>query len=156
MPAISELSKRTGNIKNGAVVFAGTGTCAKCHIVNGKGDDIGPDLSEIGSKLSREAMFESILFPSAGISHNYENWLVAKDDGEMVSGLLLTKTDAMTTIKDTNGIVNEIKADEIEEQKRLKLSVMPADLVKEFSEQDLVDLVDYLMTLKVQARSASE
>ena len=148
MPAISELSKRTGNIKNGAVVFAGTGTCAKCHIVNGKGDDIGPDLSEIGSKLSREAMFESILFPSAGISHNYENWLVAKDDGEMVSGLLLTKTDAMTTIKDTNGIVHEIKADEIEEQKRLKLSVMPADLVKEFSEQDLVDLVDYLMALK--------
>jgi putative membrane-bound dehydrogenase-like protein len=148
MPAISDLSTRVGNDKNGKLVFAGAGTCAKCHIVNGKGVEIGPDLSEIGDKLSREAMFESILFPSAGISHNYENWIVAKNDGEIVSGLLLTKTDSNTTIKDINGLVHKINANEIEEQKRLKLSLMPADLVKEFSEQDLIDLVDYLMTLR--------
>jgi len=150
MPSIADLMKRSGNIENGAVVFAGTGTCAKCHIVNGKGIEIGPDLSEIGDKLSREAMFESILFPSAGISHNYENWIVAKDDGEIISGLLLTKTNSTTTIKDINGVVHQISSDEIEAQKRLKLSLMPADLVKEFGEQDLVDLVDYLMTLKKQ------
>ena len=148
MPAIADLVKRSGDIKHGEVVFAGTGTCAKCHIVNGKGVEIGPDLSEIGTKLSREAMFESILFPSAGISHNYENWIVAKDDGEIVSGLLLTKTDSATTIKDINGVVHEIDSDDIDEQKRLKLSLMPADLVKEFSEQELVDLVEYLMTLR--------
>ena len=148
MPAIVDLVTRSGDAKNGAVVFAGVGTCAKCHIVNGKGVEIGPDLSEIGDKLSREAMFESILFPSAGISHNYENWLVAKEDGEFVSGLLLTKTETMTTIKDINGVVHEINADEIDEAKRLKLSVMPADLIKEFNEQELVDLVSYLTTLR--------
>ena len=148
MPAIAKVMKRSGDSKNGAKVFAGTGTCAKCHIVNGAGIELGPDLSEIGSKLSREAMFESILFPSAGISHNYENWLVAKDDGVIVSGLLRTKTETTTTIKDINGIVHEIPADEIEEQKRIKLSLMPVDLVKNFSEQDLVDLVEYLMTLR--------
>ena len=54
----------------------------------------------------------------------------------------------MTTIKDINGIVHEIPSDEIAEQKRLKLSLMPVDLVKNFSEQDLVDLVDYMMTLR--------
>ena len=148
MPAIADLIKRSGDAKNGEVVFTGVGTCAKCHIVNGKGVEIGPNLSEIGAKLSREAMFESILFPSAGISHNYENWIVAKDDGEIVSGLLLTKTDSATTLKDVNGVVHEIDANDIEEQKRLRLSLMPADLVKEFSEQDLVDLVAYLMTLR--------
>ena len=148
MPAIVDLVTRSGDAKNGAIVFAGVGTCAKCHIVNGKGVEIGPDLSEIGDKLSREAMFESILFPSAGISHNYENWLVATDDGEFVSGLLLTQTETMTTIKDINGVVHEINADEIDEAKRLKLSIMPADLIKEFSEQQLVDLVSYLTTLR--------
>ena len=148
MPAIADLIKRSGDAKNGEVVFTGVGTCVKCHIVNGKGVEIGPNLSEIGAKLSREAMFESILFPSAGISHNYENWIVAKDDGEIVSGLLLTKTDSATTLKDVNGVVHEIDANDIEEQKRLRLSLMPADLVKEFSEQDLVDLVAYLMTLR--------
>lgn len=39
------------------------GTCNKCHLVRGEGKQIGPDLTEIGSKLSREAMFESILYP---------------------------------------------------------------------------------------------
>jgi putative membrane-bound dehydrogenase-like protein len=148
MPAIAELAGRKGNVQNGVVVFKESGTCAKCHIVNGEGIEIGPNLSEIGDKLSRESMFESILFPSAGISHNYETWLVASEDGTVVSGLLVSKTEAMTTIKDINGIVHNIQSDDIEDQKRLKLSLMPQDLVKEISEQELVDLVDYLMTLK--------
>jgi putative membrane-bound dehydrogenase-like protein len=148
LPTIADLSQRKGDAKNGAVVFAGTGTCAKCHIVNKVGDEIGPDLSEIGAKLSREAMFESILFPSAGISHNYENWLVLKESGDVISGLLLNKTDAQTTIKDTNGVVHNILSDDIDEQKKLALSLMPADLHREFGEQDLVDLVEYLLTLK--------
>ena len=148
MPPIKKLVKRTGDTKHGQEIFAGIGTCAKCHIVNGVGVEIGPNLSEIGDKLSRESMYESILFPSAGISHNYENWLVATEDGQIISGLLLSKTDTVTTIKDIDGVTHEIQATDIEEQKKLKLSLMPADLVKEFSEQDLVDLVEYLMTLR--------
>ena len=148
IPAITELVARKGDVENGLAVYKGVGTCAKCHVVNGEGIEIGPNLSEIGDKLSRESMFESILYPSAGISHNYENWMVATEEGELISGLLLTKTESVTTIKDVNGVVHNINADDIEEQKRLKLSLMPADLVKEMSEQDLVDLVDYLMTLK--------
>ena len=68
--------KAKGNAARGKLVFETTGTCAKCHVVNGQGKEVGPNLSEIGSKLSREAMFESILYPSAGISHNYETYLL--------------------------------------------------------------------------------
>ena len=61
-------------------MFHTTGTCIQCHQVNGLGKEVGPNLSEIGKKLTKQALFESILYPSAGISHNFETWVVG-DDG---------------------------------------------------------------------------
>ena len=61
LPTIAELVERTGNVSAGKTVFQTTGTCNKCHKVLGEGTPVGPDLSEIGSKLSREAMYISIL-----------------------------------------------------------------------------------------------
>jgi putative membrane-bound dehydrogenase-like protein len=148
MPSMDELSERNGNPANGKTVFENAGTCAKCHIVAGKGIEVGPDLSEIGSKLTKPAMYESILFPSAGISHNYENWMVLKDDGQMITGVLLGETDFEVQLKDDKGIRHTIKTSEIDEKKKQKLSLMPADLHKDLSVQELVDLVEYLMTLK--------
>ena len=72
LPAMSNLVKKSGDIANGKIIFDGVGTCAKCHVVSGKGIEVGPNLTEIGTKLTKLAMYESILFPSAGISHNYE------------------------------------------------------------------------------------
>ena len=145
---MTALAKKKGDITNGQKVFETTGTCAKCHIVSGKGIEVGPDLSEIGTKLTKLAMYESILFPSAGISHNYENWMVLKDDGQTITGIMLGETDAEVQIKDDKGIKHVIPVAEIEEKKAQKLSLMPADLHKEISQKDLVDLVEYLVSLK--------
>ena len=41
--------------------------CSKCHQINGTGTDFGPNLSEIGAKLAKKALYETILDPSAGI-----------------------------------------------------------------------------------------
>lgn len=148
LPAMGELASRTGNAKHGKTVFEGIGTCSKCHVVHGKGIEVGPDLSEIGTKLSKLALIESILFPSAGISHNYENWMVLKEDGQIISGVLVGETESEVQIKDDKGINHVIALDDIDNRKQQKLSLMPADLHKELTEQDLVDLVEYLTTLK--------
>ncbi|MFT5303444.1 MAG: putative membrane-bound dehydrogenase-like protein [Mariniblastus sp.] len=148
LPPMDNLAKRTGDVVRGKTVFEGVGTCAKCHVVAGKGIEVGPDLSEIGNKLSKIAMYESILFPSAGISHNYENWMVLKDDGQMITGVLLGETDDDVQLKDEKGIKHVIPTVEIDEKKRQKLSLMPADLHKEMSVQELVDLVEYMAELK--------
>ena len=148
LPPISELVGRRGSVDRGKKVFETTGTCAKCHIVNKKGKDVGPDLSEIGSKLSRTAFFESIIFPSAGIAHNYEMYSVVLDDGNVVAGLMTSQTDQAVTIKNKDGISRTIPTGDIDEIVKQKISIMPADLQKLLSEQDLVDVVDYLQTLK--------
>ena len=148
MPPIADLSKRPGNIENGKKVFENAGTCAKCHVVNGKGIEVGPDLSEIGSKLTKPAMYESILFPSAGISHNYENWMVLKEDGQSITGVLLSETESEVQLKDDKGIKHVIPVAQIDEKAKQKLSLMPADLHKELTQKDLVDLVEYMLSLK--------
>ena len=148
LPPISDLVARSGDAARGAELFAKTGTCANCHIVNKQGKDVGPDLSEIGKKLSRTAFFESILFPSAGIAHNYEQYSVVLDDGNVVSGLMISQTDQAVTIKNKDGISRTIPTGDIDEIVKQKISIMPADLQKLLSEQDLVDVVEYLQTLK--------
>lgn len=148
IPVIAELVAREGDVARGRAVFAGAGTCAKCHVVAGQGIEVGPDLSEIGDKLAPAAMYESILYPSAGISHNYENWLVLTDEGQTFNGVLLGESADEVRIKDDKGIVHSIASDSVEEKKKLELSLMPADLHEHMTEQELIDLVRYLATLK--------
>lgn len=145
---IGELVGRTGDAARGKEVFVKKGTCANCHKVNGSGKEVGPDLSEIGSKLSRQAMYESILNPSLAVSHNYETYLIQTLDGLSSTGILLSETDDKVVIRTAEAISREFAKEDIEGMKKSKKSLMPADLQKNFSEEELVDLVEYLMSLK--------
>lgn len=145
---IGELTKLDGNLPNGRMVFFSTGTCHKCHVVDGMGREIGPNLTEIGSKLSREAMFESVLYPSAGISHNFELWTVVMASGTTVNGMLISNTDEEVSIKGDDALVRTFKKSDVEELVKQKISMMPADLQKTMTTQELADVVEYMQSLK--------
>jgi len=147
-PPINELARLRGDALNGRMVYFSTGTCHKCHVVDGMGRDIGPNLTEIGSKLSREAMFESVLYPSAGISHNFELWTLVLTSGTTVNGLLTSNTDEEVSIKGDDALVRTFKKSEVEELVKQKISLMPADLQKTMTSQELADVVEYMQTLK--------
>jgi len=148
LPAINDLVKTKGNAANGASVFAKAGTCAKCHQVNGEGKNVGPDLSEIGKKLAREAMYEAILYPSASIAHSYETWVVETKNGTTANGLLVSKTAEEISIKDAESIVRTFKMNDVESATKSPISLMPADLHQLITTQEMVDVVEYLVTLK--------
>jgi len=145
---ITDLVKQKGNAERGKLVFAKQGTCAKCHTVNGEGKNVGPDLSEIGRKLSKEALYESILFPSASISHNYETFVVETKAGAIVTGLLVSKTEKEVTLKDAEALVRTFKTADIESLAKSPISLMPADLHQLITTQELTDVVEYLTTLR--------
>jgi putative heme-binding domain-containing protein len=147
IPPVAELIRRPGDANRGRQVFLTAGTCAKCHKVRGEGKEVGPDLSEIGSKLAKDALFVSILDPSAGISHGFESYVVATTSGTVLTGLMVSRTDQSATIRTAEGIDQEIPAAQIEELQKSKSSLMPADLQKLLSIQELVDVVCYLATL---------
>ena len=149
LPSIDTLTKRSGGDANrGKAVFAGAGTCAKCHIVGSEGKAVGPNLSGIGTKLSRVALYEAILAPSAAISHNYETYTAILEDGRSVTGLLVSQSPTEVVIRGADGIDTTMPAKEIEELVKQPVSLMPADLAATLSVQELVDLVAWLETLK--------
>jgi putative membrane-bound dehydrogenase-like protein len=148
LPPIDKLVERGGDANRGKQVFNKAGTCANCHKVASEGKEVGPDLSDIGAKLSRQALFESILFPSAGISHSYETFSVSTTDGNIISGVLVSRTPAEITIKDKDALVRAIKSNEVDEVKQQPVSLMPADLQKLMTVEELVDVVEYMTTLK--------
>jgi len=148
LPPVAELVKRRGDAARGKELFTGIGSCAKCHKVRGEGKEVGPELSEIGSKLSKEAMYVSILDPSAGVSFNYETWLARTLDGTTLSGILVSQTDDAIELKTAEAIMHNLKRDDIDGLKKLPTSLMPADLQKQLKAQDLINIVEYLTTLK--------
>lgn len=148
LPPLAQLLKSKGNIDKGKVIFNTVGKCNTCHVVANEGKEVGPNLTEIGSKLSREAMFESILYPSAGISHNYETWTAVTDSGNAISGIKISDTDEAIVLKGTDAIARTIKKSDIEELKKQSVSLMPADLQKTMTVEELLDVIEYTQTLK--------
>lgn len=148
LPPIAELVKQSGNASRGQQLFNTTATCIKCHKVRGEGKEVGPDLSEIGSKLSREAMFVSILDPSAGISHNYESYTAILESGNVVTGVVVSRTDEQVTLRNAEAIDKTYQMSEVEELIKSSVSIMPADLQKTMTARDLVDVVEYIASLK--------
>lgn len=148
LPPIDALAQMKGNVDAGLKMFRDKGTCANCHIVDKHGKEVGPNLSEIGSKLSREAMITSILAPSAGISHNYENFNVLTDSGQVIVGLKVSETPGEVVIRTAEAIDRKISKEEIEEIKKSEKSVMPENLHHLTGQKGLIDIVEYMMTLK--------
>lgn len=149
LPPVPELMRRPGDPKHGAEVFRRDAVgCIKCHQVNGEGVDFGPALSEIGTKLGKDALYESILDPSAGISFGFEAWQIELKSGDETYGLVASETEDEITVKTQNGVSSKYKKAQIKTREKMKLSIMPAGLQQSMSVQDLVDLVEYLSSLK--------
>src|SRR5207302_9632859 len=101
------LAGRRGDAERGKQALAasvkGDAQCLKCHAVNGVGGNVGPDLATIGTKASRENLFESILFPSKAIADQYVQWNVTTTRGVTVFGFLVEDTPDRLTIRDASG-----------------------------------------------------
>lgn len=148
LPPLRELVKRRGDRERGRDLFFSKAQCVSCHQVARQGKPIGPDLTEIGSKLSRVILYTSILDPSAAISHNYENHELVTVDGKIETGILLSRDATGTTLKNAEGIVRSFANAEIESFRTLPISLMPSGIEKKLTEEELVDLVQFLASLK--------
>lgn len=135
-----------GDAAKGVAIFGNI--CGKCHVVNGKGTDLGPNLSEVGNKYGKDGLYENILYPSAGISFGFENNLITLKNGTEGDGVVIAETAEELTLKNAGAVVTKYKKSEIAERHLSKISIMPEGLQAQMPTQDLVNLVEYLSTLK--------
>ena len=145
-PSISELLKLKGDPANGKQLFA-TKTCLVCHQAGGVGINFGPGLSEIGDKLDKKALYQAILEPSAGISMGFEGWEVTLKDKSTLVGIVV-ETDEDLTVTMIGGAKRTISKGEISTRTKLKQSLMYPGLHQLMTPGELVDLVEYLSSLR--------
>jgi putative membrane-bound dehydrogenase-like protein len=148
---LEEVAKtlKPGDIRRGQAVFNSTKTsCIACHTIGYVGGKIGPDLTRIGSIRQERDLLESILFPSASFVRSYEPLTVRTKDGKVYNGI--PKKDAPDEIVLILAADKEqrIAREDVDEVQPGKVSIMPAGLDKQLSEQELADLIAFLKACK--------
>lgn len=142
-----------GNAKNGEKLFFDQtaplgGICATCHVVNGKGGQIGPDLSAIAANYKRPDLIMSIHEPSKTIALGFEQVVVETKGGETVAGALRQEAADSLTVMGADGQSHVVKKADVKTKTHVPTSLMPAGLTLGLKPEDFVDLIAYLETLK--------
>ncbi len=138
-----------GDIRRGQVIFnSAKAACHACHAVGYLGGNIGPDLTRIGSIRAERDLLEAIVFPSASLVRSYEPVLVATKDGKFHNGLV--RKDAPDEMVLVTGVNQEVRIPrkDIDDVQPSRISIMPAGLDQQLSQQELADLVAFLRACK--------
>ena len=123
--------------------------CAKCHAAEGRGAEIGPDLSVVGRSSTRARLVESIVEPSREVAIDFQGYEIETRGGESFTGLQAKpKPDGEISMLGFDGRKIAVEAKDIASFRMLKTSLMPDGLVEAMSVEDFRDLLAYLEGLK--------
>ncbi|MBI4626173.1 MAG: c-type cytochrome [Verrucomicrobia bacterium] len=136
-----------GRATEGRTVFE-ISTCAACHKAGNWGRAMGPDLSRIGHIRQPRDLLESILFPNATIAPEFETHLVETADGQSFTGTVKNETADTLVLLDLAGQEKSIPRAQILGNNLMPASLMPTGLEQAFTDQQLLDLVAWLGSLK--------
>jgi len=147
----AKLLAMKGSADEGRKIFFesnGTGLCARCHIVNGKGADFGPDLSHIASKYKPADILENIVEPSKTIEPKYVTYLVQTTTGDVHQGFVISRTNDQIVLKDAELKQVRLPASEVKKIAPQTISAMPEGLLNDLEPQQAADLMAFLESLK--------
>jgi cytochrome c oxidase cbb3-type subunit 3 len=154
-----------GDPAHGKSLFYGSAACATCHMVNGKGGRLGPDLSSTGSARALSYLIESVRAPSqrlaGGISEamkefpqEYETVTVETSDGNKYQGVVLNEDNFTLQMLDTREQLHLFEKDMLRKLTKTRDSLMPTYDPKMLSDKDLQDLIAFLTTADAMAGGA--
>jgi putative heme-binding domain-containing protein len=129
------------NAKNGHAVF--TKTCAACHQFAGEGAKVGPDLTGVRLQPA-EALLLHILVPDAEIYPGFTAYEIETRDGRTLTGLLASDSPTSVTLRAAQGIEETLLRSNIAKMTSSSSSLMPNELEKTMSRQELADLIAFL------------
>jgi putative membrane-bound dehydrogenase-like protein len=117
--------------------------CAQCHKIYGEGQEVGPDITGIG-RSDFEQLLSNVLDPSLVIGPAYQATMVATSDGRVLTGLVVEDNPQRVILKIQGGKQETISREEVDEIKVSQLSLMPEDIEKQLTPQELADLFSFL------------
>lgn len=151
IPAVNDLAAQglhARDYADGKSMFSAAG-CVACHRLGGEGGTIGPDLTGVGQRFTPADIIEAIIEPSRAISDQYRMVMLQTKDDRSYSGRILSRDDQFTRIatnlmrpSQTIAVPNA----SITSEQSLPVSLMPSGLIDPLNENELLDLLAYLVS----------
>ncbi|HCS55309.1 MAG TPA: dehydrogenase [Planctomycetaceae bacterium] len=135
------LMEAEGDAAKGEVHFKKK--CANCHKLFGQGETIGPPLDgyERGNpKFWLPAMVE----PSLEIREGYQSYIAVTLDGRVITGMVAAQDPQTVNIRTADNRKIILPREDLEIFKAMEKSLMPEDVLKELSDEDIRNLLAYL------------
>jgi quinoprotein glucose dehydrogenase len=145
-------SLKGGNAEVGGRIFQENAalSCRRCHSLRPGEKLVGPSLSDVGLRLSRQELLASIVKPNDKITEGFQTAVLQLATGKVVSGVVRSEDDKRVVLVDADGTQIIVDAAEIDDRFE-GLSAMPEELMKLMTPRDLRDLVEFLSQQRVTA-----
>jgi putative membrane-bound dehydrogenase-like protein len=139
-----ELGRKGGNVAKGKALAA---LCQTCHTINGQGGQIGPNLSGAGA-MGLEGVVRNIMDPNAAMEAAYRVFRLELISGEVLEGFYVTEDAKAYVIRQPGGEEIRTPKANVRSARYLRRSLMPEGLLDALGDEQVADLLAYLMTLK--------
>jgi cytochrome c oxidase cbb3-type subunit 3 len=150
-----------GDAGHGKQLFFGSAACSTCHMVEGKGGRLGPDLTTTGSARATDYLVESVRNPSRRLaqgiseamkefSQEYETVRVETTDGQKFVGVVLNEDHFTLQMLDLREQLHLFEKDYLRSYEKSRESLMPAYDQKMLSDKDLQDVLAFLLSVGAQ------
>jgi len=151
-------AKPLGDAAHGKVLFYGDANCSGCHMVQGRGGRLGPNLTAVGGIRTPEYIADSVRHPSQRIaqglleatkefSQEYETVIVVTADGKEIKGVALNEDSFSVQLMDASEHIYMFEKDKLRSFTKTRISLMPAYDASLLSDKDLQDIVAYLVSV---------
>jgi putative heme-binding domain-containing protein len=121
--------------------------CSRCHTFRGEGGDVGPDLTQLGTRFSNRDILEAIIKPDKTVSDQYASTIFTLKNGQSVVGRLVSEEAASYTISQNPFVPDQTRKlpkSEVVSKKYSTVSLMPASLINGLNASELKDLMAFL------------
>jgi cytochrome c oxidase cbb3-type subunit 3 len=154
-------AKPLGNAAHGKQLFYGDANCSLCHMVEGRGARLGPDLTAVGGSRTRDAIIDSVRNPSRRLAwglteatkefpQEYETVTVITADGKQIKGVALNEDSFSVQMMDANEHVYLLDKAKLRSFQKSRDSMMPKYDADVLTDKDLEDIVSYLISVSAK------
>ena len=137
----------SGNAGRGAAVYQSSG-CGSCHVVEGRGGILGPELTTIGGRRGSVYLRQALVTPASAHPPGYLVVRAVPASGAAVRGIRVTEDVFWIHVRDAGGTVHTLEKSALTRVDReIEGTLMPS-YESRLSPAQLDDLVAYLGTLR--------
>ena len=148
----------SGDAAHGNELFFGDGNCSMCHMVNGKGGRLGPDLTGVGGSRTRAALIDSIRNPSRRLAwglteatkefpQEYETITAVTAEGKEIRGVAMNEDAFTVQVMDQGEKIHLLEKDKLKSFQKSRESIMPKYDADVLSDKEVDDIVAFLASV---------